>query len=111
LENSIWDSESLMHCFSAMHRIGWLQKSRVVLLGSAPNNVSIGVKIRSSVLETESKISAFDVDIPQFSGQLSQARYDRFWRRSQWVDATPALILSAAVSIRPVRRHLVINRR
>jgi len=68
-----------MHCFSAMHRIGWLQKSRVVLLGSAPNNVSSGVKIQSSVLETESKTSAFDLDIPQLSGQLSQARYDRFW--------------------------------
>jgi hypothetical protein len=67
-----------MHCFSAMHRIGWLQKSRVVLLGSAPNNVSSGVKIQSSVLETESKTSAFDLDIPQFSGQLSQARYGRF---------------------------------
>ncbi len=61
-----------------MRRIGWLQKSRVVLLGSAPNNVSSGVKIQSPVLETESKTSAFDLDIPQFSGQLSQARYGRF---------------------------------
>jgi hypothetical protein len=49
-----------MHCFSAMHRIGWLQKLRVVLLGGAPNNVSGGVKIQSSVLETESKTSAFE---------------------------------------------------
>jgi len=65
-----------------MHRIGWLQKSRVVLLGSAPNNVSSGVKIQSSVLETESKTSAFDLDIPQFSGQLSQARYDRSWPKA-----------------------------
>ena len=48
------------------------------MLGSAPNNVSSGVKIQSSVLETKSKTSAFDLDIPQFSGQLSQARYGRF---------------------------------
>jgi hypothetical protein len=35
----------------------------------------------------------------------------RFGLRFQPVDATPAFILSAAVSIRPVRHHLVINRR